>query len=140
MWKPEILYSKNELKPADRDAEERLVGEVNLGERNVLNLIEEADTEKAGELFNTEEMKIGETLTITTKNTIYLLKREADGFYMSGNQKYCPKPTKVIINGSTFGGSMLQIGIIQIGLDMEFIIENNNRIVTSSKVESVIKN
>jgi hypothetical protein len=71
-----------------------------------------------------KNLTVGSVLSIRTINTAYTLeKRGENDYWLSGNQKYCPIPTKVHINGSTFGSSMLKVGFIGRGMYMEFVID-----------------
>jgi hypothetical protein len=69
------------------------------------------------------KLEAGKRLVVKTKNTTYTIEHREDGFYIWGNRKYCPVPTKCHINGSTWGGSMLKLHWIGIGMYMEFIID-----------------
>src|ERR1700676_972149 len=65
-----------------------------------------AESELQGGVF-VDKLPLGHSLRVTTQNTKYTIERREDGLYMSGHYKYCPKPVKVNILGSNFGGSML---------------------------------
>ena len=82
-----------------------------------------------------EMMEVGDRLEIKTVNTTYILEKRDDGFYLSGNKKYCPEPTKVIINGSTFGGRLIKIGFIGLDMHMEYIL--SGKVLTSSSVQEI---
>ena len=72
--------------------------------------------------FSIDSIPAGKTLTVITKNTKYKIERREDGFYISGNAELCPTPTKVQINGSTFGGgSMIKPGFVGLNMNLEFI-------------------
>lgn len=78
-----------------------------------------------------EKMAVGKTLRIQTRNTLYLLTKTADGYLLSGSAKYCPTPTKAYPHGSTWGGSMLKIMFVGIGMHLEIGIEGKGTITTS---------
>jgi hypothetical protein len=74
-----------------------------------------------------EKLAVGAVLSIRTENTAYTLeKRGENDYWLSGNLRYCPTPTKVHINGSTWGGSMLKVGFIGRDMCMEFVIDFKN--------------
>jgi hypothetical protein len=81
-----------------------------------------AESELQGGVF-IDKLPLGRSLKVQTQNTLYTIERREDGLYMSGHYKYCPKPTKVNILGSNFGGSMLKVGFIGRGMYMEFFID-----------------
>lgn len=84
-----------------------------------------------------KSLEVGKTLMIQPKNTLYLIeKRGEDEFYISGNQRFCPEPTKASIHGSTWGGSMLKIEFVGIGMRLEFSVEGH-RAITTSVISSV---
>lgn len=96
-----------------------------------------AEGAKNADGVSLEDIKVGQKLKIETAHTEYVLERREDGFYLSGNEKYCPTPRKVIISGSNFGGSSIMPGFLGIGMHMEFgIIEGHDKIVTS-KIEDI---
>jgi hypothetical protein len=95
------------------------------------------------------KLAVGAVLSIHTENTAYTLEKRGDtDYYLSGNLKYCPVATKVHINGSTFGGSMIKLGFIGRGMYMEFYIvmpeadrkrgqvDGHGRIITS-QIQSI---
>jgi len=83
------------------------------------------------------DIAIGAVLHIQTQNTAYTLERREDGLYLSGNQRFCPEPTKVTISGSTWGGSMLKVGFIGRGMHMEFHTEKFNGRITTSAIKDI---
>jgi hypothetical protein len=98
---------------------------------------------KMAEGINLDEIKVGESYKITTHNTEYLLERREDGFYLSGHEKFCPTPRKVIIGGSTMGGHAIISNAIKIGMGIEIdsitgYDMQGDRIVTS-KVDEIEK-
>ena len=113
----------------------------------VPTLDKEVELSEKVEGIKLNDMGIGEKYRITTENTEYLLERRKDGFYISGNKKYCPTPRKAEIAGSRFHkqGSSIMDRFIGIGLYMEISwIEETpveGPIVTSSirNVEKVVE-
>ena len=80
-----------------------------------------AESEMAGGL-NYNEAKPGESFYIQTQNTRYLLEyREDKQWYISGNRRLCPDPRPITILGSSWGGGVLNIKKIGIGMLMEFV-------------------
>ena len=81
------------------------------------------------------DLPVGSTVKFQTRGSLYLLEKRADGDYLSGNPHYVPVPTKVNVHGSTWGGSMLKLGYIGIGMHVEFSI--NGKTVLTSEVLDV---
>ncbi len=74
----------------------------------------------------------GAVLSIKTQNRVYTMEVLADGTaLLSGHPEFCPEPTKVHIQGSTWGGSMLKMKYIGRSMQMEFMHPSLGRIVTS---------
>ncbi|HKX27057.1 MAG TPA: hypothetical protein VJ302_05125 [Blastocatellia bacterium] len=65
---------------------------------------------------------------------IFLLEPEYGGAIVKGG-RLLAEPVEAIVNGSTFGGSMLKLGWVGVGLSME-IFANGQRLVTTP-VESL---
>lgn len=85
-----------------------------------------------------KSLAVGKALLVQTKNTLYLIEKRGEGeFLISGNQGYCPNPTKVNIHGSTWGGSMLKVGFVGIGMRLEFSILGKPGAITTSQIESI---
>ena len=83
-------------------------------------------------------LAVGAVLEIQTKNTLYLLeKRGPNEFYISGNTKYCSTPTKCSIHGSTWGGSMLKMGFVGRGMNLEFSTSYHNYPITTTTIQEV---
>jgi hypothetical protein len=70
-----------------------------------------------------EKLAVGKKLLVQTRNTLYTIERREDGLYISGSARFCPEPRKCVISGSTFGGSMLRMGYIGVGMYMEFMLD-----------------
>jgi len=87
-----------------------------------------------------KDLAVGKRLSVVTRNRVYTVEHREDGLYIQGHPKYCPAFTKVKIPGSTFGGSMLKMGFIGIGMYMEFYpegYESGQRCVTTSEIQDV---
>lgn len=76
-------------------------------------------------------LAMGKTLLIQTKNTLYRLEKREDGFYISGNPRFCLEPTKATIHGSTWGGSMLKMGWVGRGMRLEFSTDSHRGVLTT---------
>jgi hypothetical protein len=78
----------------------------------------------------------GTTLEIETQNHWYtIVNRGSGNALISGHPKYCPAPTLVRIEGSTWGGSMLKTRFIGRGMRLEFRHPAFRTITTSRIVE-----
>jgi len=61
------------------------------------------------------------TLEIVTENRPYMLTVRRDGSaWISGHPQFCPKPVRVRIAGSNWGGSMLKSAYLGRGMHLEF--------------------
>jgi hypothetical protein len=80
-------------------------------------------------------LEAGKALRVITLNTDYLIENRPDGTYISGNAKYCPSPVKCSIHGSTWGGSMLKVGWIGLGMHLEFSI--GDKTVVTSEIQAI---
>lgn len=89
------------------------------------------------------KLEVGNAITVVTMNTEYLVKRVAPGpggFEISGHPKFCPTPTPCSINGSTWGGSMLKMEFVGLGMHMEFVTDPTGReVITTSMVQKVVE-
>lgn len=84
-----------------------------------------------------KDVAVGDKIRVRTVNTTYVVERVgADDWLISGHHKFCPEPTPVKIAGSTWGGSMLKMRWIGVGMYMEFYVEKFSRL-TTSEVRSV---
>lgn len=60
-------------------------------------------------------------LEVATRNRSYTLIMEQEGAaWISGHPQYCPKPVRVNISGSNWGGSMIKTAYLGRGMHMEF--------------------
>lgn len=87
-----------------------------------------------------DDIPVGCTLKVQTKNTLYLIERREDGLYISGNKKYCPSPVKTDIIGSRFAQQALTIKMKYIGIDMYleyYIDEHGKKPIISSHIVSI---
>lgn len=85
-----------------------------------------------------KDVAIGACVVVQTQNTKYRIERRAeDEWLISGHAKYCPAPVKCCISGSTWGGSMLKVGFIGIGMHLEFVIPEFPGCITTTMIRSV---
>lgn len=84
-----------------------------------------------------KDLPNGKALKVTTKNTMYLIRRYGDELFIQGHPKYCPIRIKAYIHGSTWGGSMIKAGFVGRGMYLEFSTEEHPGIVTTSKIQDV---
>ena len=62
----------------------------------------------------------GSVLSIETKSRTYEMVILADGFALiSGHPEFCPEPTEVHVEGSTWGGSMIKQAFLGRGMRLE---------------------
>jgi hypothetical protein len=82
------------------------------------------------------ELDPGELLSLMTRNRRYLLTYlgERRGL-LSGHPEFCREPTPVRIEGSTWGGSMIEIGFLGEGRRAEFVLPDGHTLTTSTVIE-----
>jgi hypothetical protein len=95
-----------------------------------------AESELAGGA-DLEKLAVGKKLIVQTRNTLYTIEQREDGLYISGNKRFCPEPTKCRIPGSNFGGSMLKMNYVGVGMYMEFFVSGYERVIITSEIQSV---
>ncbi|HVG69542.1 MAG TPA: hypothetical protein VM819_01490 [Vicinamibacterales bacterium] len=76
-------------------------------------------------------------LKVQTRNTCYriVISRDADIVIQGGT--FFPDPTRAHVEGASFGGNLLKVGWIGVGLRMEILAEGR-RIVTTA-VRSIVR-
>jgi hypothetical protein len=83
-----------------------------------------------------DSLSEGATLEIETQNHWYTIVNRGRGkALISGHPKFCPAPTLVRIEGSTWGGSMLKSRFIGRGMRLEFCHPAFRTITTSRIME-----
>ena len=92
-----------------------------------------ANAERDNEIFVLENLSEHDELIVRTQNSIYSIKRIGQQYTIKGGTRWYVT-TPITINGSTFGGSMLLMGRIGIGMFMEF--ETYKGTYTTSRIES----
>ena len=102
---------------------------------NTLDGASELSPKLEGILLQT--LEAGDVIHARTRSSdyeIFLLEPEYGGAIVKGG-RLLAEPVEAIVNGSTFGGSMLKLGWVGVGLSME-IFANGQRLVTTP-VESL---
>ena len=84
-----------------------------------------------------KDLPVGSRAEVQTKNTLYKLEKREDGSYIEGSSRFCPQPTKASIHGSTWGGSMLKMGWLGVGMYLEFSLDGYERAITTSQIQDV---
>ncbi len=86
--------------------------------------------------FSVDQLDRGELLSLTTRNRNYWLTFLGDHHgLLSGHPRYCQTPTPVRIEGSTWGGSMIESGFLGEGMHVEFVLPDGKTLTTSTVVE-----
>ena len=82
------------------------------------------------------ELDPGELLSLTTRNRLYLLTYLGGcRGLLSGHPEYCDRPTPVRIEGSTWGGSMIELGFLGEGRRAEFVLPDGKTLTTSTVIQ-----
>jgi len=76
---------------------------------------------------------------VQTQNTKYEIRRLGEGWEIKGSKRFCPDWTPCHISGSTWGGSMLKMGFIGMGMCLEFGTPTSRRVTTSFIKEVWVK-
>jgi hypothetical protein len=96
--------------------------------------ISRSETEGGAYLNN---LAVGKRLYVTTQSRVYTIEHREDGFYIWGHPKYCPEPILASIAGSTWGGSMLKMNFVGIGMHLEFRPSTSDSTVTTTEIQDV---
>jgi hypothetical protein len=82
------------------------------------------------------DLVCGDRLEIETQDWLCIMTYCGDNeALVSGHPVFCPRPVRVIVNGSTWGGSLLKLYFIGRGMHLEFLHPVHQRIVTSPVCE-----
>ena len=82
------------------------------------------------------KLPAGSELEVRTENRSYRLEIvEGGGARISGHPIFCPRPVRVHIHGSSWGGSMLKVAYIGRGMHLEFYHPEFQTITTSRIVD-----
>jgi len=78
----------------------------------------------------------GSALSIQTRSRVYEMVVLGNGAaLLSGHPEFCPEPTEVQIQGSTWGGSMLKAQYLGRGMHLEYMDPSLRRTITSRIVD-----
>lgn len=114
--------------------EKKFVPSDNLSDGINLNIMQ---SEKDGGIYLNELAK-EDVVRVQTKNTPYVLSNfDGSRCNIVGHKTFCPTITQCEIGGSTWGGSMIKVGFIGVGMHMEFYIEGQR--ITTSEIKTVEK-
>jgi len=87
--------------------------------------------------FSLDELKVGDSLELVTKNRTYLLENRGDGeILIVGHPKYCPQPILVRLFGSTAGWTAIKPGFIGRGMYLEFHHPEHG-LIRTSRIEQI---
>ena len=87
-------------------------------------------------------IKVGSKVLIHTRNTIYILHRLTEtNWTVEGHPKFCPTPTPCRFAGSTWGGSMIKVGHLGIGMHMELYLLKGRNVgpLTTSPIQRIVR-
>jgi hypothetical protein len=74
----------------------------------------------------------GMVLEVETSHHHYTIVNRAHGeALISGHPKFCPEPIVVRVEGSTWGGCMLKVGFIGLGMRLTFQLPTHRTVTTS---------
>jgi hypothetical protein len=83
-------------------------------------------------------------ITVRTKNSTYTLTIHGDNIEAicerhdgREDHNFLPVQTPIYVSGSTFGGSMLKVGYLGVGMHMEFSPSDSDKVYTTSAIESL---
>lgn len=84
------------------------------------------------------DLPSGATVEVETRNHTYTLVSCGEGTALiCGHPRYCPKPVKVSVSGSTWGGSLLKQGFIGRSMHLEFTHPDYRGSITTSRIVDV---
>src|SRR4051812_36234047 len=84
------------------------------------------------------DLPAGSKVRVRTRSTNYIVERGTDRDYIKGHPEYCPERTPCRVQGSTFGGSVIKIGFIGIGMHMEVSLEGGRKLTTSTICDAAL--
>jgi hypothetical protein len=83
-----------------------------------------------------DDLPAGASLEVETQNRSYRIVHYGHGEALIwGHPKFCPRPVRVKIHGSNWGGSMLKVRFIGRGMHLEFRHPEFRTIMTSRIVD-----
>jgi hypothetical protein len=82
------------------------------------------------------DLPAGCALSIETRSRVYEMVVLGNGLaLLSGHPEFCPTPTQVHIQGSTWGGSMIKLQFLGRGMRLEYEHPRLRRMLTSRIVD-----
>lgn len=105
-------------------------GEKNIDPRLLAKI---KQSEKDGGVF-LQDIPNGHIVEVHTRNSVYVIAvidKEKGKVAIQGNGKHLQQPTVGYLQGSTFGGSMLKVGWIGIGMHLEVQLARGGFLTTS---------
>jgi len=86
------------------------------------------------------DVSFGEALLVRTMNSRYSIVYLGYGMArLRGNARICEDSRLANILGSTWGGNMLWVGFIGIGMCLQFQFPGDSRIATTTPIRSVVR-
>lgn len=82
-----------------------------------------------------KDLVVGKRLSVVTRDRVFVIERREDSLYISDQRD--PVPVPVTIAGSTWGGSMLKMKFIGIGMFMEYRPATSARVLLSTEILDV---
>lgn len=82
-------------------------------------------------------LAVGSRLLVVTELQVLTIENRADGFWISGHPEICPQPRLAYIAGSTWGGSMLKMDFIGVGMRLEFKLAGRDEVFRTSEILDV---
>jgi hypothetical protein len=91
-------------------------------------------------LLDAKTLVPGEVVYMVTGHNTYKIERREDGYYVSGNEKYCPQPIKVDILSLNQEG-IPDTGILWTGQNVRFSgIDTDITFATKSGIQAIYRN
>lgn len=84
-----------------------------------------------------KDIPVGSGVKVRTQNTTYEIINTREGWTIQGHPKMCPDIRLCNIHGSTWGGSMLKVGFLGVGMHIEMTIQGNDGIILTSMVKEI---
>lgn len=82
------------------------------------------------------DLPVGSVLTIQTRSRDYeMVILGSNTVLLSGHPEFCPTPTEVQVQGSTWGGSMIKLHYLGRGMRLEYEHPLLRRMLTSRIVD-----
>lgn len=96
-----------------------------------------AQSERDGGVF-LKNLETGDVVTVETRNSTYVAEI-VDGRKVNISGGFLKETVEAIIQGSTWGGSMMKLGFVGKGMHMEFdyAFEDRFKTATTSSIENI---